>query len=172
HGPCGRRSERSCRRNRSCRPANRDRECSARPPWYHKGLVTTPNSTFSYHYGCQNPVDDAEQSARLFLGQPEHVAEVTTNGNYEATFYLKRPCGAIVSCFPLLPPLKKGRPTPRRGVRQARRPALGAGDRQDRQASCQPAQVAGGFDNKGYRGHQVWPESRSFPRILIVFRGR
>src|SRR5215470_6570574 len=27
---------------------------------------------------------------------------------------------------------------------------------------------AGGFDNKGYRGHQVWPESRSFPRILSV----
>jgi hypothetical protein len=32
HGPCGnRRSERSGRRIRSCRPANRDRECSARP---------------------------------------------------------------------------------------------------------------------------------------------
>jgi hypothetical protein len=27
-------------------------------------------------------------------------------------------------------------------------------------------------DNKGYRGHQVWPESRSFPRILSVFRVR
>src|SRR5215467_2699534 len=65
-------------------------------------------------------------------------------------------------CFPLFPPLKKGRPRPRRGVRQARRPALGAGDRQDRQASRQPDQVAGGFDNKGYRGHQGWPESGCF----------
>ena len=43
------------------------------------------------------------------------------------------------------------------------------GDRQDRQASCQPAQVAGGFDNKGYRGHQGWPESGSLPRFLEVF---
>jgi len=32
-------------------------------------------------------------------------------------------------CFPLFPPLKKGRPRPRRGVRQARRPGLGAGER-------------------------------------------
>ena len=53
----------------------------------------------------------------------------------------------------------------------SRRPALGAGDRQDRQASCQPAQVAGGFDNKGYRGHQGWPESGSLPRFLEVFLG-
>src|SRR6516162_9960698 len=34
HGPCGnKRSERCGRRNRSCRPANRDKECSARPSW-------------------------------------------------------------------------------------------------------------------------------------------
>src|SRR6202521_6114274 len=34
HGPCGNtRSERCDRRNRSCRPANPDRECSARPSW-------------------------------------------------------------------------------------------------------------------------------------------
>ena len=29
--------------------------------------------------------------------------------------------------------------------------------------------VAGGFDNKGYRGHQGWPESGSLPRFLEVF---
>ena len=34
-----------------------------------------------------------------------------------------------------------------------------------------PHIIAGriGLDNKGYRGHQVWPESGCFPRILIVF---
>src|SRR6516225_5495667 len=81
--------------------------------------------------------------------------------------------------------LKKGRPRPRRGVRQARRPGLGAGERaaigsvnwiSPNMASGSgrprpPHIIAGriGLDNKGYRGHQVWPESGCFPRILIVF---
>src|SRR6516165_2643893 len=34
HGPCGSMRSAQCdRRNRSCRPANPDRECSARPSW-------------------------------------------------------------------------------------------------------------------------------------------
>src|SRR5215472_16538667 len=31
--------------------------------------------------------------------------------------------------------------------------------------------VGRGFDNKGYRGHQGWPESGSLPRFLGVFLG-
>ena len=32
--------------------------------------------------------------------------------------------------------------------------------------------LAGGSENNDYRGHQVWPESSSLPRVLSAFRVR
>jgi hypothetical protein len=58
---------------------------------------------------------------------------------------LRRSHRAGRACFPLFPPLKKERPRPRRGARQARRPALGAGDRQDRPKDAAVRAVVGAW---------------------------
>src|SRR5207245_3849019 len=45
HGPCGSTHSEQCdRRNRSYRPANPDRECSARPSWTARYRHPTPAS--------------------------------------------------------------------------------------------------------------------------------